>query len=239
MSKGALKIAKLNLRNVRIAYFVSILSLAAMLVQMFIYMIIYYSTKSPSHNSSLAFNILWLIPLMAGILIPTRNFRKVVNLGGKRDNFLLGSLIAYAVLAAAASLVNTVAYYTVENFIRQSGTFAGEIMDGVMNVVEIFGWTQNGPILVVLQQFAFLFMVACIAHTLSSIQNKWYGWVTDIVIAAILGTFIPIASLRTVLLSFFYATIFHPVAIVQIAVCLVIALAVYMLNKPIFARKTI
>jgi F0F1-type ATP synthase assembly protein I len=50
--------------------------------------------------------------------------------------------------------------------------------------------------------------------------------------------FIPIAPLRGVLIGFFYLIIFSA-APLQIAACLILGLAVYSLNIPVFARKAI
>jgi len=45
--------------------------------------------------------------------------------------------------------------------------------------------------------------------------------------------------LRRALVWFFKLIIFHDVAVLQILGCIVIALAVYMINKPVLARKAI
>ena len=70
-------------------------------------------------------------------------------------------------------------------------------------------------------------------------QDKWYGWVADILIIAIISVFTPIAPLRAALVRFFNLIIFHSNAFIQIAACLILALVVYSLNKLLLARKAI
>lgn len=240
MCKGAWKIAKINLRNSRMAYFVAAITILAQLPQILVSMIISWSSGASSDNSGLSIgNILWIAPVIAAIVIPIRHFRKTVNLGGKRDNFLIGSLMVYTIFAFAGALANTVIHYTLDRLIQGSGVFGEDLFRGVMNVVEVFGWTGNGIIIAFLQQFAFLFFALTVIHTLVAMQDSLYGWVTDAVIAAVLGIMIPIAPLRTVLAAFFSITIFNANALIQIFAFLILGLAVYSLNKPIFARKPI
>lgn len=240
MCKGAWKIAKVNMRNCKVAYIVAGVTALTMLVQTFIYIIIATTSGGSFDNSNLSVgNVLWLAPLLAAILIPAKNFRKIINLGGKRDNFVLGCLMIYVIFAAVGALANTLIYYSLDRFIQTSGFFNKGVFGGVMNVAEIFGWTQNGAVVAFAQQFAFLFLALSVIHTLTAMQDKWYGWATDVVIAAIIAVFTPIAALRPALLGFFNLIIFQSNAFLQIAACLILGLAVYALNKPIFARKVI
>ena len=154
-----------------------------------------------------------------------------------RDNYFWGTLITYAILAIAASLGYHIIFYTFESFIQNSGQFGW--MGGIVTVIQAFGWTQNGIIIAFMQQTAFMFLFAIFIHTWTSIQGKWYGWATNITLAAILAVFIPIAPLRASLVWFFNMIIFHDIAAVQIISCLVLAAAIYVLNKPIYNRKAI
>jgi len=184
-------------------------------------------------------NFLWLLPLLAAIIIPTRNFRRILNLGGKRDNFLLGSLIVYVIIAAFISLGNVLINYTVDVLIERAPFYDTNMFGGVVNLVEVFRWVDNGAVIAFFRQFAFLFLLATFVHTLTAIQDKWYGWAVDVAIIAIISVFIPIAVLRSALVWFFNLIIFHQNAFLQIGACLAIGIAIYALNKPILARKVI
>ena len=102
----------------------------------------------------------------------------------------------------------------------------------------VLGWMGNGPVVAFIQQFAFLLLLAAVIHTLTAAQDKWYGWAADILIIAVIAVFTPIAPLRASLAWFFNLIIFQS-AYIQIPACLVLAAAVYSLNKPILARKAI
>jgi hypothetical protein len=192
---------------------------------------------------------LWLLILMVAISIPVKHLRKIVNLGGKRDGFFWGSLNTYIILAGAVSLANTIYFYTIEKLLNSTGYFVGvnafiqntALMDNHyinVNLIELFGWDRGGIATAFFQQFAFLLLFAVVVHTLTSIQGKWYGWVTNLTIAAILATFIPIRQLRPALLWFFDLIIYSS-AFLQISACLLLAAVIYSLNKPILARKVI
>ena len=110
---------------------------------------------------------------------------------------------------------------------------------GTMDVLYWFGWLNNGVVVAFFRQFAFLFLFASAIHTLAAAQDKWYGWAADILIVAIISVFTPIAPLRASLVWFFNLIIFNSNAFLQIAACLILAIAIYSLNKLILARKTI
>jgi len=148
------------------------------------------------------------------------------------------------------SLANAIFYYTYDKFLIGTGAYVGIgafLKDSsmfsnkniVVNLIELFGWNSHGVFLAIIQQFVFLILLAAVVHTLSSIQDKWYGWVIDVIIAAFLGLFIPIASLRPTLLSFINLIVFNSNAFVQIVICLILAILIYALNKPILSRKAI
>lgn len=251
MNKHTWAIAKLNLKNIKIPYFVTVLIFSIMFVQSIVYTIISVASKSASDQLQISSgSYLWLLIILAAIYIPSKNFRRIVNLGGKRDGYFQGALLCYAILAAAVTIANSFLYYTYERLLINTGYYIGfdtflqnpALMDShytSVNIIEVFGWPGNGAVLALIQQFAFLFLMATVIHTLTAMQDKWYGWVTDIIIAAILGIFIPIAPLRAWLIKFFNLIIFNSNALIQIVACILLAIAVYALSKPVFARKAI
>ena len=238
MSKGILAIAKLNLRNIESAYFSAAITAFIMFA---LVMIIYIITVSSGNvqNSSISGpgNAIYLILIIAAITIPTGNFRRVINLGGRRENFFWGTLAAYAILTVAASLANNIVFYTFDTFMQNSGYFGTG--GGSTNIMQAFGWTQNGFVIAFFQQAAFMFLLSIFIHTFVSVQGKLLGWTVNFIFVAVLAVFISIATLRQTLVQFFNLIIFHDTAMVQIVVCIVLALAIYMLNKPIYVRKAI
>jgi len=234
MRKSIINIAKLNFRNLNVPYWVTGITCFTMLVQMIINSIVINNNMEISVG-----NYLWLLLVMAAIFIPTKNFRRIINLGGKRGNFFWGSLVTYAILACAVSLVNVVFNYGFDRLFEASPNFDRSYFGGVINLTEVFGWTRYGALVAFLQQFAFLFLFAVFVHTLTASQDKWYGWAADVAIIAIISVFTPIAPLRATLVWFFTAILFHPNALFQIVFCLVLAAAIYSLNRPIFNRKAI
>jgi len=232
-------IAKLNLKNIGLVYWIVGITTFVQLIQM---IVLYFILRDRYWLENMEISVgsfLYLLPLLAAILIPALNFRRIVNIGGKRNNFLIGSLFSYIFIAVFISLGNLAFHYTVDAYFERAQFYNHDLFGGIANLVEVFRWIENGFVIAFLQQTAFLFLVMTFIHTLTSIQDKWYGWVTDVFIIAIISVFTPIAVLRSSLIWFFNLIIFNQYAWFQIIACLVIGLSVYALNKPIYARKTI
>ena len=245
MCKSAWKMAKVNLKRLRVPYVVTGIVAGAVLAQTFVFVVLAFAGVGTADNSAVvssvvsAGNLLWLLPLFAGIFIAGKNFRRIINLGGKRGNFFWGSLAAHAMLAFIVSLANVVIFYTLDRALINMGIFDPSFFGGVANLIEVFGWNQHGPIVAFLRQFAFLFLLATFAHTFAAIQDKWFGWVTSVALVAIVSVFTPIAPLRAALAWFFNLILTHRLPFMQILACVALGLAVYALNKPILARKAV
>ena len=236
MLNKSLVVAKTNNRNIAKAYIITAVVLGCVLI-LDIVMIVLGMTSgytNPEGNMNVSYgNYLFLFIILSAAFIPG-NFRKMMNLGGKRADFFNGCALIYAIIAAAVSLVCLVSYHTIDR-LMVSVLYNG----GTLDVLYWFGWIDNGAVIAFFQMFAFLFLFAVFVHTLISAHDKWYGWVADILIIAIISVFSPIALLRASLVWFFNLIIFNSNAFVQIAACLILAGAIYSLNKLILARKAI
>ncbi|MDR1604962.1 MAG: hypothetical protein LBS10_09300 [Gracilibacteraceae bacterium] len=174
-------------------------------------------------SNGLAFgNYLLLLPLLMGIFIAAKNFSKLLNLGCKRLDYFKGCLLTYASAAFFTTLACLVLWLAVDPFVL---THTSE--PSLYNLFDVFGFAQNGAAVAFWQMFAFLFLAACVAHTLTLVQGRWYGWLADALIIAVISVFTPIAQLRAALAWFFRLIIFHDVAAVQILSCLILGVLVY------------
>jgi len=237
MNNKSLVVSGINFRNIRLAYIFTAIVILAIIVQDIVMYILSAAGVVGVYedNSTVALgNYFFLIIIFGAIFIPSLNFRKMMNLGGKRADFFKGCAVTYVIMAAAVSLANMLFLYTYDRLVSVL-LYGG----GTLDVMRVFGWMANGPIVAFLQQFAFLLLFAAVLHTLTAAQDKWYGWAADVLIVAIISVFTPIAPLRATLVWFFNLIIFHSSAVVQIAACLVLSALVYLLNKPILARKII
>lgn len=215
--KTALNMAKIGLKQTKISYYivgvVLLLSIAGDIITTAI--------LGPGSDNTIAVgDYLYLLPLLLAILIPARHFTKLMNLGGQRVDFFKSCIMAYLSVIAIVTLVSTVLYPTLYPLLLNSG------MD-IIILMDVFGFWAHGPVLAFIQMFAFLTLSCCVLHTLTLIQGRWYGWVVDVLIIAIISIFTPYASLRVALAWFFNLIIFHNDAIVQILLCLILGAAVY------------
>ena len=232
MCKKVWAIAKLNFRSLKTAYIITAIVIIGMSSNYGMNVFIANSyDMADNYNISMGWT-LWLLPVLASILVPARNLKRTMNLGGKRDNFFWGSLEVYAILAGIVSVAVAITDHVEMNIIKNLD------WGGIFTSANVFGWGEYGILAVVFQQFAFLFLFTSFVHTLTAVQDKWFGWAADVLIIAIISVFSPIAPLRAALAWFFRAILFNS-PLTQIPVCMILALAIYSLNKAIFARKAI
>jgi len=237
MISKSLAVAKLNFRNMRLPYVITAIVIFVILVQDIILLLLAAGGVLKNYEDNMTVSIgnyFFMLLLLAAVLIPILHFRKMMNLGAKRNDFFNGCFVTYVIMAAVVSFLSVFLYYTYDSFVVSS-LYKG----GTLDILYWFGWSRNGAVVAFFQQFAFLLLLASAVHTLSAAQDRWYGWVADMVIIAIISVFTPIASLRVFLSGFFYLIIFNEIVILQIIVCLILAVAIYMLNKVILARKAI
>ncbi|MCL2111060.1 MAG: hypothetical protein FWH32_02170 [Clostridiales bacterium] len=235
MNNSVRTVIKLNLRHITGAYIATIAGIAVLASSYIINH--FHALQGEYMGGNIGVSIgwaLWCLPVAAAIAIPARHFRRIASLGGKRDSFNKGSLLTYVILAAAASLVGTIVYYIEGAYVSASALYAG-----VYTVPVSFGWYLHGPIGIFFQQFAFLFLTALFIHAFVAMQGKWYGWAMTVGLIAVVSVFLPIATLRELVVGYFYIIIYNPITILQIAACIAIGLLFYALSKVVFARKAI
>jgi hypothetical protein len=176
-------------------------------------------------------NYLYIAIILSAIFIPTINFRKIIHLNGKKLDFYWGALINYVILAAVVSLTNIIL------FLICKVLFGNQL--SIANLVQVFGWFSHGVVIAFFQQFIFLLLTAIFIHTLTTMQTFWFGWVTDVVLTAIICVFTPIPPLRATLVWFFNMIIYNSNAFVQILSCLILSVTIYYLNLLVLRRKKI
>jgi len=238
MNKTAWTITKINIKVSSWLIFATMTTFLAMFISSLINFLVMSGAQGNGSDISPT-NALWLLPVMVGIGIPAYNFRRIINLGGKRDTFLWGSAATYVIIAAIVSLLVTLSNFTIEPLLERHEYFNHAFLGGIANLVEVFGWAQRGFAVAFLQQFAFLLLFAAFVHSFTAAWGKWYGWVAAVGIIAIISVFTPIPVLRRSLVWFFNLIIFNPNPLLQIIACLVLAAGIYALSWPLFARKSI
>lgn len=175
-------------------------------------------------------NYTWLAAVMAPFFIVCYDCKKLMYLGTSKKDYYLGSLATYGILAFIISLVNTLIHILIDP-LNHGQT--------VVNLMELCGWTENGIIIAFLQQTLFLALVMIFLHVLLSMQPYWYGWVTDVILTAVICVFTPIAPLRQVLSAFFAAVMFNSNALLHISVCIVLSMLLAVAGLAVLKRKTL
>ena len=175
-------------------------------------------------------NYTWLLAVMAPFFFVFYDFSKLMHLGASKKDYFIGCLISYGFLAFCISLVNTVIHLVMDP-IYPAQT--------VINMMDVCRWTENGIFVAAIQQMLFLLLVMIFLHVLLSMQAHWYGWLTDVVLVAIICIFTPIAPLRSVLSGFFRLIMLNGNAIMHIGICLLLSAALSLAGLVVLKRKTL
>lgn len=175
-------------------------------------------------------NYTWLAAVLTPFFFVFYDFRKLMHLGAGKKDYYLGCLVSYGLLAFCISLVNTVIHLVIDPVYPA---------EAVINMMDVCKWTDNGILIAGLQQMCFLLLVMVFFHVLLSMQAHWYGWLTDVLLTAIICIFTPIAPLRAVLAGFFQIIMFNSNAPVHICICLLLSAALSFAGLAVLKRKTL
>lgn len=221
-------IAKLYLRQLKLAYLITGIAFLANFITTVIYL---FLPKVPDNGITSSGNLVALVVLLAAIFVPASYLRRTVNLGARRIDFFWGCIPVYAVLSAASALFVVLYHVLIDPLLGASGKFST-----VLDVGEAFGFYTYGPVVAFIQCTVLLLLIAAFAHTLTMAQTAWYGWLADVILVAIISMFTPIPVLRSAEIWFFNLIIFGNV-FAQVGSCLVLAAGLYALSMPILNRK--
>lgn len=175
-------------------------------------------------------NYTWLLAVLTPFFFVFYDFPKLMHLGANKKDYFFGCLISYGLLSFCISLVNTVIHLLIDP------VYSAQT---VINMMDVCKWTENGIIVAGLQQMFFLLLVMVFLHVLLSMQTHWYGWLTDVLLVAIICVFTPIAPLRAVLTGFFRIIMFNSNAVLHICVCLLLSAALSLGGLVVLKRKTL
>ena len=215
-----LTVAKVNFKkSTWIAYLVAGISVLAMITDLIVDVCLNNNTDS----SISTYSLLYLICILAPILIASVNYSKFMNIGVNKKTYFYGCMINYVVFAAIVSVLGVLGHYLMDTRLVEN-----EVYEEVLSLIGVFGW-DSSVFTAFFSQFAFLLLVEVVIHTLTFMQAKWYGWVTDVLIITIISVFTPISALRQVEVFFFRFIIFEQ-PIIQIPVCLGLSILFYYTN---------
>lgn len=211
-------VAKVNFKKTTwIAYLVAGICFVAMIADF----ILDYTVNTIGDSTVAAYCTLYLVCILAPIFIASVNYTKMMNIGVKKKTYFGGCMINYVMFAAVISLFGVLEHYLIDPVLSAHKTIYG--------LIPVFGW-DTSVFGAFFSQFSFLLLVEAVIHTLVFMQAKWYGWVADVLIVAIISVFTPIPALREAEIFFFNFTIFRQPAIIHIAVCLVLSSFIYLTN---------
>ncbi len=173
-------------------------------------------------------NYLWLLAILSPFFFVYYDFMKLIHLGASKRDYYAACLIAYTFIAIFISVLNAVVHVVIDPLYDA---------ESVINMMDVCRWTENGIIVATLQQMFFLLLFMVFLHVLLSMQAYWYGWLTDIILVAIISIFTPLKALRAILSSFFRLVMINGNAILHIAVCLVLTFTISALGIMVLKRK--
>ena len=165
-----------------------------------------------------------------GVFFVFYDFKKLIHLGASKKDFYFGALVSYVGLAFLVSLLNTGIHLLIDP-LNHTQT--------VINLMAVCGWMENNVFFAFVQQAVFLLLSMVFLHVLLSMQPHWYGWLTDIILVAIICIFTPIAPLRGLLAGFFKVIMFNPNALAHISICIGVSAALSAVGLTVLKQKTL
>lgn len=175
-------------------------------------------------------NYTWLLAVMTPFFFVFYDYTKLMHLGASKRDYFFGCLISYGVLALGISLINTLIHLLIDSVYPAQA---------VINLMDVCKWTENGIFIAGVQQMFFLLLVMIFLHVLLSMQPHWYGWLTDVILVAIICIFTPIAALRGILSGFFQIIMLNSNAVLHIGICLLLSAALSFAGLWVLKRKTL
>src|SRR5690554_344610 len=105
MNKKMRTVAILNLLNIKSAYIITFAGFLLM-TMLNVIQVVQAAPGEYFENSYLlsSGNMLYLVAVVSAILIPKVNFERIMHLNGRKRDFLAGTFLTYAVLAALVSI---------------------------------------------------------------------------------------------------------------------------------------
>ena len=175
-------------------------------------------------------NYTWLLAVLTPFFFVCYDFKKLMYLGASKKDYYLGCLISYGCLAFGISVLSTAIHGLIDP------VYSAQT---VINLMDVCQWTKNGIIAAGLQQMCFLFLVMMFLHVLLSMQTHWYGWLTDVLLIALICIFTPIAPLRAILAGFFCLIMINSHAVWHIGICLLLGAVLSLMGLAVLKRKTL
>jgi len=175
-------------------------------------------------------NYTWLLAIMTPFFFTFYDYTKLMHLGASKRDYFFGCLISYGVLAFGISLINTLIHLLIDPVYPAQA---------VINMMDVCKWTENGIVIAGVQQVFFLLLVMIFLHVLLSMQPHWYGWLTDVILVAIICIFTPIAPLRGILAGFFQIIMLNSSAALHIGICLLFSAALSFVGLLVLKKKTL
>ena len=173
-------------------------------------------------------NYTWLLAVLTPFFFVFYDFKKLIHLGASKKDFYFGALFSYVGLALLISLLNTGIHLLIDP-LNHTQT--------VINLMDVCGWMENNVFFAFVQQAVFLLLSMVFLHVLLSMQPHWYGWLTDIILVAIICIFTPIAPLHGLLAGFFKVIMFNHNALLHIVVCMGLSAALSAAGLAVLKRK--
>ncbi|MBZ2174018.1 hypothetical protein K8M07_01950 [Schnuerera sp. xch1] len=225
-------VSKVNIRNQKVAYMITLVAFLLMTIPSIIQVLQAgpneYFEKSYLLSSG---NMLYVLLLVSPIFICKTNFTRFMHLNGRKVDYIRGTFLTYVILAVVVSIANHIFYFTLDQSWKE--TFQ------VINLIEVFGWINNGVFFSFLQESAFLLLLAIFIHTLTTMHDSWIGWIIDLLLIVLFGLSLTISPFIEIRTWFFNLIIFASNAWIQIIVCLMLILPIYKINKYYLGKKNI
>lgn len=231
MNNKMLSITKINLMSLKTVFITLAIICGQYIIKLILSLLGADFTKQVEVGIG---SFLWLFIPGAAIVISSNNFKKFINLGMKRKDFITGSLFNYILMSAVISLLSILFTNIFDQFIINLNRF-----EGVINITEFLEWNDLPIFIVFLRQFALLLFIAALTHSLVSVKDIKYGWTLYAVLITAIIAIGAVPVTRNLFLYLANIIIFTPNSLLQITTCTVLAILIYLISVPVFMKKNL
>lgn len=162
--------------------------LGATLVSLITTTIITLSMGNSENTSVSVGNVLTILIIFVGSVLPVSLFKRMINLGATRSQYYFGLLLVYVIWSAVFAIFN-IAWLQVDIHVVRS-------YENTFNILEIFHWDQFGIGGMFIYQFGAYMLLISLLNLLFSGLRHFAGWIIWALVVAAIPVFTSIPSLR-------------------------------------------
>lgn len=222
-------IVKISLDSSKPSYYISVGFVSAIFLELLLYIVLLPNYRNGYLSMS---NMLLLNLLIYPIIASTVNFKKMLNIGVKKNEFVKGVFLSYVILSTLIAVVIII--------INQFEVYLIQFTNlWYINIIDTFGWMKYGFIGCLLYQISAYTLLMSIVHLIAFSNTFRWGWFVDVALSSLLLVFLLVKPLREILSIQLGRMFFHPNLLMQFIMDVILIFLYYCIAQFIARKKNV